>query len=228
MEQLSVSARGNIMKPIPHTTRRGFLQKALAGSAVATAGASRIFRAPAQTAHSVLPGPSRATLMTGADHADLIFRSLKPFQKEIAEAIGRKRVLIKPNNVMMDRLLTSTPPECLEGILEFLHSIRKKDIVIAESAANGPTMEGFSNYGYDKLAARYQARLIDLDRQDFTLLYLVDQKDFQPHPLRIARPMLDPDTFLISATRFKTHDRVVHGKFVLTLSGASACVFRDS
>ncbi len=39
--------------------------------------------------------------------------------------------------------------DTLEGILEFLKSIKKLDnVIIAESAANAPTFEGFSNYGY--------------------------------------------------------------------------------
>lgn len=197
------------MSTINRLPRRYFLKTALTAGAASALGHGFIAGASAQTSQQVLSGSSRAALTTGPDHSDLIFQALRPLSRDIAAAIGKKRILIKPNNVMIDRPLTSTPVECLEGILEFLHSIGKREIVIAESAANGPTMEGFANYGYDRLAQKYKARLMDLDGQETERIYLVDQKDFRPHPLRIAKPMLDPENFIISAARFKTHDRVV-------------------
>jgi uncharacterized protein (DUF362 family) len=140
----------------------------------------------------------------------MTFQGLKPFSKQIKNAIGKKRVLIKPNNVMMDRPLTSSHVDTLEGILEFLYSIGvKENIIIAESAANGPTLEGFDNYGYYTLLKRFPVKLMDLDQDKHELIYVFDEKDFRPHPVRTSGMMLDPDTFIISAAKLKTHDRVV-------------------
>ena len=148
-------------------------------------------------------------LTAGNDRADIIFRSLGSFKKEIATAIGKRRVVIKPNNVSIDRQLAASHAGSLEGILEFLKSIGKTNVVIAESAASGPTLEGFANFGYDKLAGKYGAKLMDLDQQEVEMVYAFDEKDFRPHGIRMSKVLLDPNNFIISAAKFKTHDRVV-------------------
>lgn len=152
---------------------------------------------------------SKVSLTAGPDRADLALKGLKRFEKEIERSIGKRRVVIKPNNVAIDNPLCASDAKNLEGILEFLHSIGKKDIIIAESAANGPTLEGFSNYGYDKLAAKYGAKLVDLDSAGFDILHCFDENDFRPHPCRMSKVLLDPNNFIISAAKFKTHDRVI-------------------
>ena len=63
--------------------------------------------------------------MTGDNRADMAFRGLKAFQNEIARAIGNRRVIIKPNNVAIDRPLCATHADTIEGILEFLKSIKR-------------------------------------------------------------------------------------------------------
>ena len=189
--------------------RRGFLKASLAAG-LATAGAAirpspsaAVERTPAKPA-------SRVAVTAGDDRADIAFRGLKPFGQELARAIGNRRVVIKPNNVAIDIQLAATHADCLEGILEFLRSIGKVDqAVIAESAAPGATLEGFANYGYPRVAAKYGVKLLDLDREPHEVVYVFDQKDFRPHPVRMSRLLLDPKSFLLSAARMKTHDQVV-------------------
>jgi len=118
--------------------------------------------------------------------------------------------VIKPNNVAIEIPLCATHADCLQAILEFLKSIGKlSQAVIAESAANGPTLDGFANYGYDRVAAKYGVKLIDLDQQPFQRVHVFDQTDFRPRAVRMSKLLLDPDTFIISPTRAKTHDRIV-------------------
>jgi len=53
------------------------------------------------------------------------------------------------------------------SVLEFLKSIGKLDnVIIAESAANGPTLDGFSNYGYFRLAENILLKWLTLIRKD--------------------------------------------------------------
>ena len=80
--------------------------------------------------------------------------------------------------------------------------------IIAESAANGPTLDGFENFGYLRLADKYGVKLVDLDKQPFDVIHVFDEKDFRPHAVRISHLMLDPDSFIVSVARMKTHDRV--------------------
>jgi len=190
-------------------TRRQFLKTSMAG-ALAAIGAGR--STPHATAdESPVANTSRVALTNGEDHVDIVFGALRPFGREVAQAIGDRQVVIKPNNVAIDIPLSATPAECLEGTLEFLKSIGKLDgALIAESAANGPTLEGFSNYSYDKLATKYGVKLVDLDNEKTERVFVFDEKDFQPHPVRMSRLLLDRDNFfVVSAAKFKTHDQVV-------------------
>lgn len=166
-------------------------------------------RAFGATAEPLAAFTSQVAVTVGEDRADLAFRGLKPFADRIARSIGSKRVIIKPNNVAIDNQLSASHAQNLEGILEFLRSIGKTDIVIAESAANGPTLDGFANYKYNELAAKYGAKLMDLDQEGFDVLHCFDETDFRPHACRMSKLLLDPNNFIISAAKFKTHDRVV-------------------
>jgi uncharacterized protein (DUF362 family) len=153
---------------------------------------------------------SQVALTTGDNRADMAYRALKPFSEKIATAIGTRRVVLKPNNVSIDVPLSATHADTLEGVLEFLKSIGKADnVIIAESAAGGPTLEGFSNYGYYRLMNNYAVKLVDLDQQPYDILYVFDEKDFRPHPVRMSHVLLDPDSFIVSVARMKTHDRVL-------------------
>lgn len=192
-----------------HSTRRDFLKSSFLGGLAFAAGGIRVATRGAAVA-APQPGSSRVALTTGTDRADVTFRGLRPFAAEVRQAIANRRIVIKPNNVATHRQLAATYAETMEGILEFLKSIGRTDnIVIAESAADGPTLDGFANYNYTRLADRYGVKLMDLDKDEIQHLYLFDEKDFRPHALRAARTMLDPNTFIISAARMKTHDRIV-------------------
>ena len=190
------------------TSRRNFLKTSLLGGAAALTAPWTVHSVWAQ-AETLKQFTSRVALTTGDDRAQLAFQGLKAFERQVAAAIGSKRVIIKPNNVAIDNQLAASHAQNLEGILEFLKSIGKKDVAIAESAANGPTLDGFSNYGYDRVAANYGAKLIDLDEEGFEVLHCFDETDFGPHPCRISKVMLDPNNFIISAAKLKTHDRVL-------------------
>jgi uncharacterized protein (DUF362 family) len=153
---------------------------------------------------------SQVGLTTGDHRADMAFRALQPFSEQIKQAIGNKRVLIKPNNVMIDRQLAASHVDNLEGILEFLRSIGvTENIMIGESAAGGATFEGFDNYGYFDLQKKYRVNLVDLDQEQYEIIQVFDEKDFRPHPVRTSSLILDPDTYVISAAKMKTHDRVL-------------------
>jgi len=144
-------------------------------------------------------------LTTGDDRADNTFRALRTFEKEIARAIGNKRVILKPNDVSVSKPLSASHADQIEGILEFLKSIRKTNVVIAESPADGSAPEAFSNYGYNKFAGKYGVKLIDLDKTAVETVYCMDQSDLRPHACRVSGIMLDPDSYIISAAKLKTH-----------------------
>jgi uncharacterized protein (DUF362 family) len=153
---------------------------------------------------------TRVALTSGDNRADLVFRALKPFSKQVAKEIGQRRIVLKPNNVSIENPLCATHVDTLEGVLEFLKSIRKlENVIIAESAAGGPTFDGYSNYGYYKLVSKFKVKLIDLDQEPYDILYVFNENDFSPHPIRMSHILLDPNSYIVSVARMKTHDRVL-------------------
>ncbi|HUD21762.1 MAG TPA: DUF362 domain-containing protein [Acidobacteriaceae bacterium] len=206
-------------KMLCHESRRKFLKTSFFGGAAAVAATSlpaawASQAAPAAKSASAAPaarsaGTAKVSLATGNDRADIAFKSLQPFKAEIAAAIGNKRVILKPNNVIINVPLCATNADNLEGILEFLKSIGKTNVILAESPAGGSVMEGFNNYGYPRLAKKYGIKLVDLDAEKVEVVQCIDEKDFQPHPVRVAKIMMDPaNNFVISAAKLKTHDLV--------------------
>ena len=205
------------MYTTPCATRRQFLRASLLGGAAAAMGSLR-FGQPARAAEAatgIAPAAaavpvSRVALTTGDGRADMAFRGLKFFEKEIAAAIGNRRVIVKPNNVSIDVQLAATHADNLEGIFEFLKSIGKiENAVLAESAAPGATLTGFENLRYNRVAEKYGVKMMDLDQQPVKIVQVFDERDFRPHPARMSSILLDENSFIISAARMKTHDRVV-------------------
>ena len=189
--------------------RRIFLKGSIVGG-VAAMAAARIPGLAAAAEAAAGKSAARIALTAGADRAANTFRGLQHFRDEVARAIGERPVVIKPNNVAIDNQLSATHADCIEGILEFLKSIGKAgNVMIAESAADGPTLDGFANFGYTRLAAKYGVKLVDLDQAGHAMVQVFDEGDFRPHAVRMSRLLLDPKTFIISAAKLKTHDRVV-------------------
>jgi len=205
------------MSPYCSSSRRGFLKTSLLGGLglveglrfAGSAHAQNSTRAPVGAPPPSTPAagapPARVALTTGNSRADNTFRALRTFEKEIAQAIGNKLVIVKPNNVSTSKPLCASHADQLEGILEFLKSIRKTNVVIAESPAEGPALEGFANYGYNKFVGKYGVKLVELDKTPVDTVYCMDQSDLRPHACRVSRMMLDPNSFIISAAKLKTH-----------------------
>jgi uncharacterized protein (DUF362 family) len=188
--------------------RRNFLRTSLLGGVAVTCfNPLNSFASVPNPAAAV---PSSVGLTTGTNRADMAFRALQPFAKQISQAIGSKRVVLKPNNVSTTVPLAATHPEAIEGVLEFLKSINKlQNVIIAESAGGGLTLEGFSNFGYNRVAEKYNVKLVDLDQEKSEVIYVFDEKDFSPHPVRMSSVLMNPDAYIISLAKLKTHDRAV-------------------
>lgn len=189
--------------------RRNFIKTSITGGLALTIPSQMINGAiPVKEKNQVIL-PARVSISTANDRADLAFKALQPFSKEIRQAIGNKRVVLKPNNVLIYVPLGCTHVDTLEGILEFLKSIRKiNNVIIAESSASGSTLEGFDNYGYFKLVSKYPVKLVDLDKEPFENMYVIDEKDFRPHMVRVSSVITDPDSYVVSVARMKTHTSV--------------------
>jgi uncharacterized protein (DUF362 family) len=56
---------------------------------------------------------------------------------------------------------------------------------------------------------KYKVKLIDLDETTPKVLYVMDELDLHPKPVRMSSMMMDRNNFIMSVGRMKTHDRVV-------------------
>ena len=141
------SVDGGIIMEYSNHSRRSFLKSSvLSGLAMSAMSFPAVIRAAAEETQK----PSQVALTHGDDHIDNIFKGLSFFKEDIKKAIGDKQVILKPNNVSIDQQLAATHANSLAATLEFLQSIGIKNAIIAESAAAGPTLEGFNNFGYEK------------------------------------------------------------------------------
>lgn len=200
-----------------HLSRRALLRGTVASAVGGWAALHLPSRALAQASAGPIAGPgacphlspSQAALIAGESRADNVFKALKLIEPQIRAGLARKkRVLLKPNLVVVNNQLAATHVECLEGILEFLKPIVKDEILIGDSPAGGQATEAFDNYKYHQLAARYKVRFINFDEAETELRHVSDHRH-QPQAIRMVKPMLDPDTYIISAAVMKTHDRAI-------------------
>ena len=153
--------------------------------------------------------PARVALTTGDDRANIAFSALETFKKEIAAAIGNKRVILKPNNVIINKPLCATHADKLEGILEFLKSIGKTNVAIAESPANGSVARGLRQLRLQQVRRQVRRQARRTRQEGFETSTAWIKRDLRPHPCRISKMILDPNNFIISEAKFKTHDLVV-------------------
>lgn len=155
---------------------------------------------------------ARVAITKGPDRADNAFRALQMFKKEIATAIGNKRVVIKVNFVVTNNVWAYTRVQHTEGILEFLKSIGKRDVVIAESSAGNHTMDAYSTCGYLGLTRQYPVKMMDLNQEgaaNANIWLYGNIADIRQRTIRISKLYLNPNNFIISATPIKTHNTVI-------------------
>ena len=157
-----------------------------------------------------ITGPTKVSLVKGNDRQEIVYQALKNIEDQVLASIGGKKILIKPNFVWCDIPLCATHVDAIRAILDFLTPHYKQQIIIGESTAmKKSTNEGFKNYGYLPLEKEYNVKLVDLNENPSYEYRYVFGEGNKPLPVRIISAFLDPNTYIISAARMKTHDRVL-------------------
>jgi uncharacterized protein (DUF362 family) len=176
-----------------------------AASALAAAPAGKRVVVPRRATYRTQASEPGVSLIKGNERRENVFKSLKLIENDVFSAIGDRQVLIKPNFVQTSRQLAASHVDAIRGILEFLRTSYKKEILIGESTANKEgTFAGYRNYGYTALEKQYKARLVDLNTGAYEYRYVIDENN-QPIPIRICQPFVDPKYYVISAAVMKTH-----------------------
>ena len=191
-------------------SRRGFLKQISAGAAGLAIGS--LFGSGEAFSKNASFENSRVSFVTGSDQRETAYQTLKPLEKEIKNAIKDKQIVIKVNmgQIRKDWWLNASDVNQVRGILDFLKPIYKKKVIVAESTAAGAksTLEGFENYNYMPILREYNVRFADLNDESTTTMW-VQGENRHPLALNIIDTFLDPDVYLISATRLKTHNCVI-------------------
>lgn len=202
-----------------HWNRRDFLKGVGLGILGHAALGGKTFPLPLFSSASAAPqigagllfqkvaAPARVSLVKGNDRREIVYKSLKLIEDEILASIGDKKIMIKPNVVTPTNPLGSLHVDAVRAILDFLTPHCKNPIIIGEAATIN-TMEGYKNYGYFALEKEYKVKLVDLNLTPYEYRYVIN-KDNKPIPIRIISTYLDPDLYIISAARMKTHNIVL-------------------
>ena len=189
--------------------RRDFIRTSLFGGFAAATIPAFVMDVMAEQTKVTVDTTSRVSLVAGSDRAAMVFNTLQPFAKEIAQAVGNRRIVVKPNMVEKDIPLCATHKDTIEGILEFYKSINKlENVVIGESIAFGPATDCFECYGYIPVAEKYKVKLLDFDEHPFQIHHVMDEADFLPKAIRVSTFLTDRNNFVMSTARMKTHNTV--------------------
>lgn len=147
-------------------------------------------------------------LSSGGSRYENVRSALELVEEELRIALeGRKRILIKPNFVSTRRQAAASHVEAARAVLDVIEDKAQGRIILAEGAAQIPTSQGFSDYGFEKLARDYDVELVDLNTDSSVEVDLFD-RDLKPLGFRLAKTVVDSD-FRISLALPKTHDTVV-------------------
>ncbi len=162
--------------------------------------------------NSPLSEQSTVSLVTGSDRREMIVRALEPLEKTIRAGIKGKQVVIKSNLVGPDPLC-ATHVDAVRGVLDFLRPLSGKTVIVGDSTGRvypGPvgTRKHFESHGYLALPKEHRAKLLDLNDRPTRTLWILDDRT-HPRPINIIDTFLDPDVYLISITRPKTHSDAV-------------------
>jgi uncharacterized protein (DUF362 family) len=156
----------------------------------------------------VISGNSSVAFTTGTDRHQMLFEVVKPFEAEIKKGLKGKQLIIKVNMVVTNVPLCATHVDALRALLEYVKPFYRGQIIIAESSSVVDSAEGFKNYGYLDLAKDYNVKFVDLNKSNGTPFFIIDPNLHQEE-IPVADTYVDPNNYIISLSRLKTHNRVI-------------------
>jgi uncharacterized protein (DUF362 family) len=154
-------------------------------------------------------GNSPVAFTTGTDRQQMLVDVFKPFENEIKAGLKKKQLVIKPNMVVTNKELCATHKDALGALLEYLKPIYKGQVIIAESSSSVNSSDGFKNYGYTDLEKNYNVKFVDLNSTGPGKPYYIIDRNLHLDRIEVADIFANPDYYVISICRPKTHNSVV-------------------
>jgi uncharacterized protein (DUF362 family) len=157
---------------------------------------------------TTLSGNSSVAFTTGTDRQQMLYNVVKPFEQEIRKGLKGKQLIIKVNMVTTNVALCATHVDALKALLEYMKPIYKGQIIVAESSSVVETSDGFKNYGYLDLRKNYNVKFVDLNTDQGSPFHILDS-NLHLEEIQLAKTFVDPNNYIITLSRLKTHNRVV-------------------
>lgn len=152
---------------------------------------------------------SKISFIQSNDRKYNVTRALSLIKGEIIHGIkNAKNIVVKPNCVVTDYQLAASHVDALDAVFEFIAPFAKNQMILAEGTGVGETVDAFKNYNYFSIQEKYGFAFIDLNRDDFEIIELIDRHG-KKWGAQVAKTILDAD-YLISVTVPKTHNEVVY------------------
>ena len=147
---------------------------------------------------------SRVAIVRGLDPIESTVKALEAIMADLSAVLSSERpILIKPNYITADHPSTGTTTDSrvIEGVVKFLKEHGKDNIVIGEGSGLADTFTAFRVAGVDKVAEKWNVRLIDLNSDVFIEVH-------PPNPLalkkvKVAKTALE--STVISVPKLKVH-----------------------
>ena len=166
----------------------------------------------AQTAAAPAAGRSTVSLVKGESRRKNAAAALTAIDEQLSPVLRTKKyVIIKTNFVSTTNQLAASHTDAVHGILDYLEPRFKGPVYVAEASA-GDTMDGFEQFGYNRLRDERKAQkvqLLDFNREGTAKVIPLIDYDLHAKPARLAARLFDPDAFIICACMLKTHNTVV-------------------
>jgi uncharacterized protein (DUF362 family) len=164
---------------------------------------------------------SRVAIVKGEDPVQITVRALEAVRSEVEDALpGNKPILIKPNYINSKHPSTgiTTDSRIIEGTIKFLKEGETKSIAIGEGSGYADTFQAFKVAGVDRVAERWNVRLVDLNKDEFVEVT-------PPNPLslkkvKVAKTALN--SAIISVPKLKLHRNASVTLSLKNMNGALA------
>jgi uncharacterized protein (DUF362 family) len=149
------------------------------------------------------------SLVQGGNRRKNVYDALLAIDDQIAPVLKRKRyVLLKPNGVTPQAPGACTDADAIRGALDYLAPRFKGPVVIAESPASGIASEVYEALRYTDLLKEFRSQkvsLVDLNEETKIEPITILDPDLHLIPIRLISRLLDPEAYIISMPRAKTH-----------------------
>jgi uncharacterized protein (DUF362 family) len=145
---------------------------------------------------------SSVAIVKGIYPEDITVKALEMIK--IDETLtNEKPVLIKPNYLNASHPSTgiTTDSRVIEGIIKFLKQKEVHEIIIGEGSGFSDTFESYRVAGVDKVADRWNLKLVDLNKDDYIELH--PQNPLSLKKVKLAKTALE--STIISVPKLKLH-----------------------